>query len=118
MSSQEPPTDNLDTGIPLPLPDDYCQLSITHPAYSAPLLWVCTKMANLMAVIARWSHPQKSKTIGRYAAATEEKGEGSPSYVYDTSKDRAQLSLAALLGELRSHSRAEGTNRLSLLPTG
>ena len=56
MTSQEPPTDDL--GMEFPLPDDYCQLSITHPAYPAPLLWVCAKMENLMEVIARWSHPQ------------------------------------------------------------
>ena len=42
--------------MPLSLPKEYCQLSITHPAYSAPLLWVCTKTENLIEVIARWSH--------------------------------------------------------------
>ena len=62
--------------------------------------------------------PSKSNAIARDADAADEEGKGSPSYVHDTPKDRAQLSLAALLGELRSHSRAEGTNRLPFLPAG
>ena len=63
MLSQESPTNTLRVELPSPLPEGYCQLSITHPARPTPLLWVCTKTDNLMAVIARWSHPQHLRLL-------------------------------------------------------
>ena len=47
----------------LHLPGEYCQLSINHPAYPTPLLWVCTKMECLMEVIARWSIPTNIRRL-------------------------------------------------------
>ena len=54
---------DAETEETLHLPREYCQLSITHPAYSSPLLWVCTKMESLMEVIARWSIPTNLRRL-------------------------------------------------------
>ena len=46
-----------------PMPDEYCQISITHPAYPTPLLWVCTKPTNIISVIGRWSVPHNLRLL-------------------------------------------------------
>ena len=68
------PSDVFDINTTPRLPEGYCQLCITHPAYSTPLLWVCTKMESLMAVIARWSHPHHLRLLQAIPPQLKRKG--------------------------------------------